>query len=174
MAADTEITVRRAVADDWPAIWTIFSDVVTGGDTYMYAPDIDEAAARAAWLHLDDIGAGRRVRTTFVALLDEQVVGTALLAPNQPGLGDHVANAGWMVAPKLAGRGIGRAFASAVIDEARRLGYRGMQFNAVVASNTAAIGLWTSLGFEIVGTIPDAFRHARRGDTPIHVMYRRL
>lgn len=165
-----EITVRRAVADDWRAIWPIFRDVVSGGDTYMYAPDIAESDARAAWLHVDD----QHGRITFVALLGDEVVGTARLTPNQPGLGDHVANAGWMVAPTFAGRGIGRTFATAVIDEARRRGYRGMQFNAVVASNTPAIGLWESLGFEIVGTIPGAFRHTRHGDTPIHVMYRRL
>jgi L-amino acid N-acyltransferase YncA len=170
MSARAEIAVRRAVTDDWRAIWPIFRDVVAGGDTYMYAPGTSEADARAAWMHTgaDDDS------ITFVALFGDEIVGTALLKPNHPGLGDHVANAGWMVAPAFTGRGIGRTFATAVIDEARRLGYRGMQFNAVVADNARAIALWESLGFEIVGTVPDAFRHGRLGDTPIHLMYRRL
>ena len=171
MAPPPDLTVRPARADDWPAIWPVFRDVVAGEDTYMYAPDTSEADARRAWMPADD---GHDGRVTFVALLGDDVVGTALLKPNQPGLGDHVANAGWMVAPAFTGRGIGRVFATAVIDAARGLGYRAMQFNAVVATNTAAIGLWESLGFEIVGTVPDAFRHVRHGDTAIHVMYRRL
>jgi len=174
MVAGSEITVRRAVAGDWPAIWPIFRDVVAGGDTYMYAPDTVEVDARTVWLHVDGAQDGHALPITFVAMLGDEIVGTALLKPNQSGLGDHVANAGWMVGPSFVGRGIGRTFATAVIDEARRLGYRGMQFNAVVGTNTAAIGLWKSLGFEIVGTVPDAFRHARHGDTPIHVMYQRL
>jgi GNAT superfamily N-acetyltransferase len=102
------------------------------------------------------------------------VVATAYHRPNLPDLGDHVANAGWMVHPDHQGQGIGRQFAEYVLDEARRAGFRAMQFNAVVAANTGAVALWKSLGFEIVGTVPDAFRHARLGLTPVHVMYRRL
>lgn len=169
MAPGSQLTVRRAVADDWPAIWAIFRAVVAGGDTYAYPADIDEDAARTVWLHLDE---GRTV--TFVAEADGAVVGTALLKPNLPGLGDHVANAGWMVDPERAGQGIGRAFARAVLDEARELGFDAMQFNAVVATNERAIGLWTSLGFEVIGTVPDGFRHARAGHVGLHIMYRRL
>jgi GNAT superfamily N-acetyltransferase len=79
-----------------------------------------------------------------------------------------------MVAPEAAGRGIGRSFAEHVIDEARHLGFTGMQFNAVVATNTRAIALWASMGFDIVGTVPDAFRHTTQGPTAIHIMYRSL
>ena len=169
MSDAAELTVRPATVDDWPGIWRIFRRVVASGDTYTYPPDIDEAAARAAWLHVDE---GRTI--TYVAESGDVVVGTALLKPNLPGLGDHIANAGWMVDPDRAGQGIGRSFAIAVIDEARRLGFSGMQFNAVVAANTVALGLWSSLGFEIVGTIPDAFRHRQLGPTSLHIMYRSL
>lgn len=168
VAPRPDITVRRAVADDWPDIWRIFRTVVAAGDTYTYPPDITEDAARAAWLHIDE---GRTV--TFVAELADDMVGTAVLKPNLPGLGDHVANAGWMVDPARAGQGIGRAFAETVIARARSLGFDAMQFNAVVATNERALGLWVSLGFEIVGTVPDAFR---QGDDRVglHIMYRRL
>ncbi len=160
---------RVAVDADWIQIWLIMSEVARRGDTYMYAPDIDEAAARSAWM-LD----GVHRAATFVATLGGDVVATACLKPNQPGLGDHIANAAWMVAPASAGKGIGRAFAEFVIDEARRLSYRGMQFNAVVATNARAIALWESLGFTIVGTVPEAFRHSGGELVAIHIMHRDL
>ncbi len=162
--------IRRAAVDDWPAIWLIFHAVVSKGDSYTYPPDIGETDARTAWLQ---VGRGERA-ATFVAEEDGRVIGTALLKPNLPGLGDHVANAGWMIDPALVGRGIGREFAGAVIDEARRLGYTAMQFNAVVATNTRAIALWTSLGFDTIGTVPGAFRHPVDGPTDLLIMHRRL
>lgn len=117
---------------------------------------------------------GKSRHKVYVAVLDEVIVGSAYLKPNQPGPGDHVANAGWMVDSRFSGRGIGRRFAEYVIDEASFEGYRAMQFNAVVATNLRAIRLWESLGFEIVGTVPDAFRHSSKGPSAIHIMYRRL
>ena len=163
------IEFRVATAEDWPGIWSVFREVVATGDTYAFPPDIDETAARSSWLF---DGTGRR--STHVAVLGGMIVGTAYVAPNQPGLGDHVANAGWMIQPAVAGRGLGRRFAEYVLDEARCEGFTGMQFNAVVATNTRAVALWESMGFAIVGTVPDAFRHAANGLTAIHVMYRRL
>jgi GNAT superfamily N-acetyltransferase len=103
-----------------------------------------------------------------------RILGSALLRPNQPALGDHIANAGFMVDPDAAGRGIGRRLGTYVLDEARRLGYRGMQFNAVVESNTAAVALWRSLGFTVLATVPEAFRHATLGPVGLHIMYRSL
>jgi L-amino acid N-acyltransferase YncA len=163
------IEYRIATDGDWAEIWQIVSAVVRRGDTYTYAPDIDEDTARSAWM-LD----GSSRAATYVAALDGVVVATACLKPNQPGLGDHIANAAWMVSPAATGKGIGRAFAEFVIDEARRFSYLGMQFNAVVATNVRAIALWKSLGFEIVGTVPRAFRHAVEGFTSVHIMYRDL
>jgi L-amino acid N-acyltransferase YncA len=102
------------------------------------------------------------------------VLGSAQLRPNQPGLGNHIANASFMVAPHAAGRGVGRGLAEHVIAEARTAGYQAMQFNAVVETNTAAVALWRSLGFEVVGTVPGGFRHRVHGQVGLHVMYRRL
>ncbi|MEO6652165.1 MAG: GNAT family N-acetyltransferase [Ilumatobacteraceae bacterium] len=169
MTERPDLEVRPAEPADWAAIWPIFRDVVAAGDTYTYPPDIGESAARAAWLHH-----GSDRQQTYVAVLGGAIVATALLHPNHPGLGDHVANAGWMVDPARAGQGIGRAFAEAVIAEARRQGYTAMQFNAVVATNERAIALWQSLGFQTVGTIPDAFRHPTNGPTALHIMHRHL
>lgn len=128
-----------------------------------------EDEARSLWMRTNS---GREA--TFVARLDGDIVATAYVKPNGVGRSDHIANAGWMVSPAHQGRGIGKVFAGYVIDHARGLGYHGMQFNAVVATNTAAISLWESLGFEMVGTVPDGFRHTTEGLVPVHVMYRRL
>lgn len=162
------LSCHRAGPDDWPAIWKVFSKVVATGDTYPYRPDIPEAEARSLWMK-----SGSR-EATYLARLDDVGVATAYVRPNGIGAGDHIANAGWMVSPDHQGRGIGRAFSEWVIGQARDLGYHGMQFNSVVSTNTAAIALWESLGFEIVGTVPDAFRHPSEGLVPVHVMYRRL
>ncbi|MEN8237905.1 MAG: GNAT family N-acetyltransferase [Actinomycetota bacterium] len=167
--ARTRPSFRRGFASDWPDIWPIFHAVVAAGDTYPYLPDISESDARAAWL---SNRATRRI--TYVAELEDTIVGTAYLRPNQVGLGNHVANAAWMIDPSESGRGIGRLFALHILEEAARLGYQAMQFNSVVATNERALRLWTSMGFEIVGTVPDAFRHATNGLTDIHIMYKRL
>lgn len=156
----------EAGAGDWAGIWEVFRRVVATGDTYPYSPDISEAEAKAIWMAPS--------HTVLVARSDDEVVGTAYYRPNMTGLGDHIANAGWMIRPDRQGEGIGRRFAEHVLDQAREAGFRGMQFNAVVATNTGAVALWESLGFEIVGTVPNAFRHTERGLTPVHIMYRDL
>jgi GNAT superfamily N-acetyltransferase len=158
---------RVAAADDWAAIWPIWHAVVAAGDTYTWSPDTTEEQARALWMPPPPA-------VTVVAERDGAVVATALLKPVQPGPGDHVANAGFMVDPSRAGGGIGRALAEFVLDEARRRGYRAMQFSAVVAANVRAVGLWTSLGFDIIGTVPEAFRHPAEGLVGLHVMHRTL
>jgi len=159
----------EAGPDDWPEIWGIFRAVVATGDTYPYPADIGEEDAAAIWMRSD-----RRREATYVTRLSGVVVATAYVKANGIGLGDHIANAGWMISPDHQGRGIGRRFAGYVIERARDFGYHAMQFNSVVATNTGAIALWQSLGFEIVGTVPDAFRHSTEGLVPVHVMYRRL
>lgn len=163
------LSFAEAGLEDWPEIWAIFQSVVSAGDTYPYPPDISEGDAFSLWMKLD-----AEREATFIARSADRTVATAYVKAIAVGLSDHIANAGWMVAPEWQGRGIGRAFAGYVIDRARNFGYQAMQFNSVVATNSGAIALWESLGFEIVGTVPDAFRHATKGLVPVHVMYRRL
>lgn len=162
------LLIRDATSGDWPSIWPFLRRIVAAGDTFTWSRDVSEAAARAAWMH--ENGPGR----TFVAVDGDTVVGTAETHPNQPGPGAHVANAGFMVAPDHAGRGIGRALAEHVIAESRADGYRSMQFNAVVETNVGAVALWKSLGFEILATVPEAFHHPTAGYVGLHVMHRHL
>ena len=162
------VLIRDATRPDWPQIWPIVHRVVASGETFTWDRDTTEERARASWLH-DPPG------RTFVAV-DEagQVVGTAETHRNQGGPGAHVANAGFMVAAGHEGKGIGRALAEHVIDQARADGYRAMQFNAVAESNVRAVGLWCSLGFEVLATVPEGFRHPELGYVGLLIMYRKL
>lgn len=179
------LEIRRAADEDKPGIWRIIEAVISTGDTYVFAPDSTEEEMLAYWCSPE--------KQTYVAVWTEQqkpksagilsdvlhgsngeIVGTFFLKANQPGLGAHVANAGYMVAPEAKGKRVGRTMAEFSLDEARRLGYRSMQFNFVVKSNEVAVKLWQNIGFEIIGEIPEAFNHARNGLTNAYIMYRKL
>jgi L-amino acid N-acyltransferase YncA len=160
--------IREATAADWPAIRPFFRHIVEAGETYAYDPEMDDAEARAMWM----VGPPGR---TVVAVTDGgEVVGTANMYANRPGRGAHIASASFMVDPEHRGRGVGRALGEHVLDWARSAGYRGIQFNAVVETNTGAVALWRSLGFEVIGTVPEAFCHPTAGYVGLHVMYRSL
>ena len=147
-------------------MWPIFRAVVAPGDTYIYDPAISREEARAIWT--------TPPARCFLAEQEGAVVGTYCLRPNYTGLADHVANAGYMVAPEARGRGIGGALCEHSLDVARRSGFRAMQFNLVVVSNDAAVRLWQKHGFRIVGRVPGAFRHAQLGLTDVFIMHRFL
>ena len=162
------MVIREAVAADWPAIWTMLQHEGTAGETLTWDPARTESRARAGWMR-DPPG------RTFVAVDDEgNVIGTADTHPVHPGRGAHIANAGFVVHPARRGEGVGRALGRHVLDKARADGYRAMQFNAVVETNTPSVRLWHSLGFEILATIPEAFHHPVHGYVGLHVMYRAL
>jgi len=160
------VTIRRAVEADRDAIWEIVRAVVAPGDTYSFDPAISREDALAYWLH--------SATQCYVAEQDGKIRGTYILRANQPGLGSHVANAAFMVAPDARGLGVGLALGEHCLDAARREGFRAMQFNFVVSTNTSALRLWRRLGFEIVGTLPGAFRHRDKGYVDAYVMFRSL
>jgi L-amino acid N-acyltransferase YncA len=159
--------MRLAAEQDWPSIYPFFAQIVEAGETYAFPAGLSLDEARPWWMESPP-GA------TFVAVDGGQVVGSAKAGPNRPGRGAHVATASFMVDPRQAGRGIGRALGEHVLDWARSSGYRSMQFNAVVETNTAAVRLWRSLGFEVLATVPEAFDHRRHGLVGLHVMFQRL
>jgi L-amino acid N-acyltransferase YncA len=159
--------IREFTDPDWPEVWAIYQTVVNAGETYTYDPTWAEERAKEIWI---EPVPGR----TFVAVENDRIVGTAHVGPNKPGRGSHVATASFMVDPTARGLGVGRALGEHVLDSARSDGYDSMQFNAVVESNTGAVRLWQQLGFEIIGTVPDAFEHPALGKVGLHIMYRRL
>jgi GNAT superfamily N-acetyltransferase len=160
--------VRDATAEDWQAIWRFMRPIVAAGQTFCWDRDTDPGQARTYWMHQPP---GR----TFVAVdAAGTVLGTAETHPNYGGPAAYIANAGFMVDPDHAGKGVGRALGEHVLNQARADGYRAMQFNAVVETNTVAVALWRSLGFEILATVPEAFQHPVKGFVGLHIMYRRL
>jgi ribosomal protein S18 acetylase RimI-like enzyme len=158
--------IRPATPDDAAAIWAIIAPVIRAGETYTLDRDMSERDALGYWFGAD--------KEAFVAEADGAVLGTYYLRANQAGGGRHVCNAGYMTAAAATGRGVARTMALHSIDHARSRGFRAMQFNFVVSSNVRAVGLWQSLGFDIVGRLPGAFDHPADGFVDALVMYRTL
>jgi len=158
--------IRRARTDDASAVWRIIGPTIRAGETYALDPDMTEADALAYWLGDD--------RVTFVGEQEGEIIGTYYIRPNQAGGGKHICNCGYMTSVAARGRGVARAMCQHSLDYARQSGYRGMQFNFVVSTNARAVSLWQSLGFDIVGRLPQAFHHPTLGYVDALVMFRAL
>ncbi|MFD6477203.1 GNAT family N-acetyltransferase [Streptomyces anulatus] len=160
--------IREATPEDWPAIWPFFHAIVSAGETLTYPLDLGEEDAEGWWF----VAAPSRV---VVAVDDDgTVLGTAKMNRNHMGNGSHIASATYMVDPARSGRGVGRALCEYSVDWARAEGYRAMQFNAVVESNTHAVKLYRSIGFEVIGTLPEGFSHPTQGYVGLHIMHKAL
>lgn len=160
------VDIRKAEDRDKAAVWQIIQSVIAGGDTYVFDPETPEDEMIAYWFSPE--------KHVYVAEQDGKILGTYWIKANQPGLGSHVGNGAYMVSPDAKGKGVGRKMAEHSIEEARRIGFHSIQFNFVVKSNEVAVRLWKSIGFEVIGEIPDAFNHKRIGLTNAYIMYRRL
>ena len=159
-------TIRRAVPGDADGIWAALAPVFSAGETYAVPRDISREAALAYWLAPEKV--------TFVAQSAGGIAGSYYLRANQPGGGAHVANCGYITAGWAQGQGLARAMCLHSLDAARAAGFRAMQFNLVVSTNTRAVHLWQALGFTIIGTLPGAFAHPHLGDVDAHIMHRKL
>lgn len=164
--AQPSVEIRRATTADAAAIWGIIAPTIRAGETYALPREMSKAAALAYWMGED--------RETFVAEAGGRVLGTYYLRANQLGGGAHVCNCGYMTAAEAAGQGVARAMCAHSLDHARTRGYRAMQFNFVVSTNTRAVRLWEALGFEIVGRLAEAFDHPSHGYVDALVMSRKL
>ena len=160
------ISIRKADDRDAAAIWRIIEPVIREGCTYTLPSDTSEEEGLRYWR-----GPTHEV---FVAEFEGQVLGTYFIRPNQLGGGSHVANCGYMTAPWAAGRGIARAMCAHSLEHAKAEGYRAMQFNFVVSTNERAVRLWQDFGFQVIGRLPQAFKHPHLGYVDALVMYRNL
>jgi ribosomal protein S18 acetylase RimI-like enzyme len=159
--------IRPFETEDWDAVWSAIEPVFRAGETYPMSPDISKDEAFQAWVAAP--------AATYVAVDDEnRILGTYYIKPNRPALGAHVCNCGYIVAEQARGQGVASELCRHSQREALAQGFRAMQFNLVVSSNEGAVRLWQSLGFEIVGTLPGAFRHSKRGYVDAYVMYKTL
>lgn len=160
------LSIRQIGPEEFTLVWPLFHSVVAAGDTYSYPPDLSFEHARDWWTSPP--------AHCFVAERGKLVLGCYMLRPNQPGLGDHVANAGYMVSTAARGQGVASAMCEHSMTQARDTGFTAMQFNFVVSTNTSAVRLWQRHGFRIVGQVPGAFRHSAHGPTDVYVMHRHL
>jgi L-amino acid N-acyltransferase YncA len=161
------LQIRPYEQADWPAVWALLDPVFRAGETFPHDPAISESEAQLAWVEQN--------QAVMIAVdAAGAVVGTYYLRPNSLCLGAHVANAGYVVAERCRGNGIGSRLCQHSLQAARRLGFRVMQFNLVVSTNTAGIRCWQRNGFQVVGTLPGAFRHSQLGYVDALVMIQGL
>lgn len=160
------MTIRLATSTDHEAVWHIISNVISTGDTYVFAPDSTKEKMLTYWFSAD--------KKTYVAEENDEILGTFYLKENQIDLGSHIVNAGYMVSENARGKGLGKTMAEFSLIEAKRLGFRGMQFNLVVKTNEKAVKLWLKMGFSIIGEIPEAYKHSEFGYVNAYIMYQKL
>ncbi|TDK46877.1 N-acetyltransferase [Antarcticimicrobium luteum] len=160
------MTIRPATPADEDTIWAMLEPVIRGGDTYALPRDMTRAAALAYWF--------APTNAVLLAEADGQPLGTYYLRPNAMGGGDHVCNCGYITAQAAQGKGVARTMLADSLDRAREAGFRAMQYNFVIATNTRAIDTWERAGFDVVGRLPDAYRHPAQGYVDALVMFRAL
>jgi L-amino acid N-acyltransferase YncA len=161
------VDIRIASDEDWPSIYRFYSVIIDEGRTYAFPVGQSLEEARQWWMEPPP-------GHTVAVVEGGGIVGSAKMGPNRPGRGSHIATASFLVDPAHQGKGTGRKLGEYLIDWCRAEGYHGIQFNAVVEVNDAAVHLWKSLGFEVIGTVPESFDHPEHGLVGLHVMYRRL
>ncbi|MEL6554674.1 MAG: N-acetyltransferase [Cyanobacteria bacterium J06621_11] len=161
------LILRPYTSTDWPAVWCMIEPVFRSGETYAFPPEISEDEARRVWIEAPLV--------TYVAVDEsEKLAGTYYIKPNQPALGAHICNCGYIVSKAARGKGLATLMCEHSQAEARQLGFRGMQFNLVVSTNEAAIYLWRKLGFTTVGRLPGAFQHSKEGFVDALIMFKSL
>ncbi|AYN92761.1 MULTISPECIES: GNAT family N-acetyltransferase [unclassified Pseudomonas] len=160
------MNIRPITAADFDQVWPIIQAVVQSQETYALDPAMDRDAAWKLWVELP--------KATFVAERDGQILGTYYIKPNAAGPGSHVCNCGYMTAEAARGQGVASALCAHSLETGRELGFLAMQFNSVVSTNQVAVALWKKHGFEVVGTLPKAYRHRTQGLVDCYVMFRAL
>ena len=161
------LQIRHFEEPDWPSVWPLLHNTFLAGDTYAFPPQSTEAEIHRAWVELP--------LAAFVACSATGILlGTYFIKPNQPGLGSHVCNCGYVVSPEARGQGVASAMCEHSQTQAVSMGFRAMQFNLVAATNAGAVRLWQKHGFSVVGTLPGAFRHQSLGFVDAHVMFKSL
>jgi len=164
---ELNMNIRRAdKKNDFDKIWDIFKNVISTGDTYVFDPKTPKDSLEKNWFayYMD----------TFVAIENDEILGTYIIKPNQIDLGNHIANCSYMVNPKFQGRGVGKLLCEHSIKFAKEKGFLGIQFNIVVSTNEVAVKLWQRFGFEIIGKTPKGFRHKTLGLVDTYIMYKDL
>ena len=160
------MTIRLMTQQDFPQFWPTFKTIIDAEETYAFSSGLSESQAAQIWFDLP--------AETYVFMVDEQIAGSYYIKANAAGPGDHVCNCGYMVNPQFRGQGIAAQLCDHSKQRAVALGFQAMQFNSVVSTNTVAVKLWQKAGFNIIGTVPKAYRHKQHGYVDTYVMYQWL
>ncbi len=163
---NSSLSARIATDEDEEALWGLLEPMVRKGGTYVFSLDKTKESMMGYWMGTD--------KTTFVVEKEGVVVGTFYLKANQEGLGDHICNAGFVVSRNVEGQGVGRWMGEYAQVAAKSRGFLAIQFNFVIKSNQKAVHLWTSLGFSLIGEIPEAYRHPNLGLVSALIFYKKL
>ena len=158
--------IRKAYKSDFENILPMLKEVFDKGDTYVFTENLSRKEIYDIWM--------KHTQSVFVAIEDGKMLGTYYIKPNQPGRGSHVCNAGYIVSSEARGKGLGKEMCLHSIEEAKKLGYKAMQYNIVVSTNEGAIKVWKNCGFAIVGTLPKVFNHKELGYIDAYVMFKEL
>ncbi len=160
-----EVQVRPYGPQDLPAMTAIWNRVVEDGQAFPQTESVSDGEAEEYFGSFSHCG---------VAEYDGRIVGMYEIRPNNIGRCGHIGNASYAVDPECRGKHIGRALVTDSLVVAKELGFRIMQFNAVVDDNVVAMRLYESLGFHRVGTIPGGFRHIDGEYHDINIYYHEL
>lgn len=161
------LEISEIKLDDFKEIWPLLQPTFAAGETYPLPMDVTADAVKTYWFSAD--------KRVFAARLENgEVVGTYYIRPNQPGLGAHICNAGFVVSGKHGGQGIGTAMGRHALETAKKWGYRGMQFNLVAANNLPSLRIWEKLGFEKIGKVPEAFYYKGQKFVDAYILFKRL
>ncbi len=160
------MNITEVSSEKFDEVWPIFRQVVQEMDTYPYPPDISKEDAMLHWF-----SSGAHV---FNGYIGDQCIASRYIVPNKIGLGSHICNMGQIVDVTCRGQGIGRQMMEFGIKKATELGFRAIQLNLVVSTNKASIKICEEYGFDIVGTLPEAFFYKREKYVDAFVMYKKL
>lgn len=175
------IMVRDSTTADWADIWPFFRALIAAGETICLPNLMMGSDARTLWYGGAD--------TEVVVAVDPRdkpqienpdtpilgrIVGSASMRTARDGHGNHVLHADFVVDPRLAAQGVEQELGISVLTKAQAAGFRAVEIDPVVETDSAAIEAWTQLGFRRVGTRPAAFEHPVDGFVALHTFYRQV
>tara|TARA_B100000767_G_scaffold58757_1_gene54494 strand:- start:441 stop:908 length:468 start_codon:yes stop_codon:yes gene_type:complete len=153
-------------SEDFERFWGTFSQIVQAQETYALDAEVSYQHAFELWW--------ARPLKTFIFESQGDVRGSYYLKANGEGPSGHICNCGYMVKAAFQGQGIAKRLCEHSQVIAKELGFKAMQFNSVVSTNVAAVHLWKTLGYQIIGTIPKGYQHRQLGYVDCYVMHKFL
>ena len=166
MDSTVKPAIRPATVKDLDAIWQLWKDITAQKAYFPYDDSFTREQIEDSWIHLDNL--------IGVSEVNGIVAGAYIIKANQPGYGNHVANAAYMVDTAFRGKSIGKLLCAHSLEAAKAAGYRAMQFNLVVSTNTAAIRTWKAFGFKRIGVVPEGFYQEGAGYVDAYIFHRFL